>query len=187
LIHGVFLEEIAGVLRLPRVLSGFIEAEGVSDAESGGVKINRIDATLKDGVGNLPYPKREFVARKITAFFNIDIAQIRGFGLSEDSQRLLLAIALYKVRRFLDVGLKLRSGCDLDLVELKVTRPADYAIPSTEQIAKELPGLIEVAGKSGLFASPSVTEIKWDGRAPGKKKGKTDKGELAGTEEETNS
>src|SRR5579883_1596732 len=39
LLHGVFLEEIAGVIRLPRALSGFIEARNVNVASSGGVKI----------------------------------------------------------------------------------------------------------------------------------------------------
>ena len=37
LLHGVFLEKIAGVIRTPRALSGFVEAENVAIASSGGV------------------------------------------------------------------------------------------------------------------------------------------------------
>src|SRR5262249_27213032 len=41
LVHGVFLEKIAGRLRHPRALSAFIEASGVGRADSGGVKFDR--------------------------------------------------------------------------------------------------------------------------------------------------
>jgi len=41
LVHGVFLEKIAGRLRHPRALSSFIEASGVGRADSGGVKFDR--------------------------------------------------------------------------------------------------------------------------------------------------
>ena len=48
LIHGVFLEEIAGVIRLQRSLSAFVEADGATVAVSGGVKFNRVDPSLKE-------------------------------------------------------------------------------------------------------------------------------------------
>ena len=89
LIHGVFLEEIAGVIRLPRTLSAFVEAEEVAPASSGGVKINRVEPTLKGGEGNVPYARDEYVARKIVAYFNLDLRQIRSFGLGEEVEKLL--------------------------------------------------------------------------------------------------
>ena len=62
LIHGVFLEEVAGVIRLPRALSAFIEARDAKEARSGGVKFNRVEPSLKEGAGNVPYPRDEWVA-----------------------------------------------------------------------------------------------------------------------------
>src|SRR2546430_10505813 len=41
LVHGVFLEKIAGRLRHPRALSAFIEASGVGRADSGRGKFDR--------------------------------------------------------------------------------------------------------------------------------------------------
>ena len=92
LVHGVFLEKIAGRLRHPRALSAFIEASGVGRADSGGVKFDRalpkpkvagVDA--KGGYGNVPFHRTEFTAKSITAFFSLDLAQIRGYGLGEDA------------------------------------------------------------------------------------------------------
>ncbi len=47
LIHGCFLEEIGGRLRITRALSGFIEATHVAVAESGGVKNNIVQPKLR--------------------------------------------------------------------------------------------------------------------------------------------
>src|SRR6266481_3755626 len=73
-IHGVFLakKELAGGrLRLPRLLSGFIEASGAELAESGGVKNDRVDPSgdTKQGFGNVPFHRTEFTAREIKAYF----------------------------------------------------------------------------------------------------------------------
>ena len=97
LIHGVFLEEIAGIIRLPRTLSAFVEADRATVAASGGVKFNRVDPTLKGGEGNVPFPRDEWVAEKITAYFNIDLRQIRAFGLDDEVERLLIMLALFKI------------------------------------------------------------------------------------------
>jgi CRISPR-associated protein Csb1 len=150
LLHGIFLEKIAGVIRLPRALTAFIEAEDVSVVASGGVKNDRVRAakgdegkTAKEGFGNVPFYREEFTGA-ITAFFNLDLALICGFGLGADVETLLVALALFKVRRFLDAGLRLRTACDLDLDgELSVQRPTSgFAVPSGSDLAKELPALI---------------------------------------------
>ena len=151
LIHGVFLEEIAGVIRIPRVLSSFIEANGALVASSGGVKFNRVDPTLKGGEGNVPFPREEWVAEKITAYFNLDLRQIRAFGLGDDVERLLIAIALFKIRRFLAEGLRLRTACDLDVEKITVTNPSHFQLPSLSDLIAELPALIETVGSKGLF------------------------------------
>ena len=160
LIHGVFLEEIAGVIRLPRTLSAFIEATGANVAASGGVKFNRVDPSLKEGAGNVPYARDEWVAARITAYFNLDLQQIRAFGLRVDVEQLLVALSLFKIRVFLAEGLRLRTACDLDLTGLTVTRPAGFKLPQRADLEAELPTLIESVAAQGHFAEPPVSVVR---------------------------
>ena len=103
LLHGVFLAKkdlAGGRLRLPRSLSAFIEAENAKVAASGGVKndsVNPSGDTAK-GFGNVPFARDEWVADKITAFFSLDLRQIRAFGLGDDVELLLIMLALFKIR-----------------------------------------------------------------------------------------
>ncbi|MFW6080603.1 MAG: type I-U CRISPR-associated RAMP protein Csb1/Cas7u [Desulfosalsimonas sp.] len=161
LIHGAFLEEVAGVIRLPRVLSSFIEAEDISIAQSGGVKLNRVEPTLKEGEGNIPYPRTEYTSPQITAFFNIDLSQIRGFGLGREPENLLVALAFYKIRRFLEHGLRLRTACDLELESITVTRPADFKLPETQILEEALPKMIQTVAEQGYFARPPVSTVQY--------------------------
>jgi CRISPR-associated protein Csb1 len=150
LIHGIFLakKEIAGGrMRLPRALTAFIEASDVTTVASGGVKndsVNPSGDTAK-GFGNVPFHREEFTGT-ITAFFNLDLALIRGFGLGADVEALLVAISLYKIQRFLRDGLRLRTACDLDLEgELIVQRPVGFIVPSLHDLEAALPELITKA------------------------------------------
>ena len=161
LIHGIFLEKIAGVIRLPRSLTAFIEATEVTTVTSGGVKNDRVRAskgdegqTAKEGFGNVPFHREEFTGN-ITAFFNLDLALIRGFGLGVNVESLLIAISLFKIQRFLRDGLRLRTACDLDLDgDLIVQRPAGFTIPSLDELEKMLPGLIaKVFGENNNFTT----------------------------------
>jgi CRISPR-associated protein Csb1 len=82
-LHGVFLaksELAGGRLRLPRLLSGFIEARNVRMVESGGVKNDRVNPSgeTRQGFGNVPFHRTEFAAEKTTAYFNFDLALLRG-------------------------------------------------------------------------------------------------------------
>jgi len=166
LLHGVFLakKELAGGrLRLPRALSSFDEAEGVDVAQSGGVKNDHVNPSgdTSKGFGNVPYSRDEYTAAKITAYFNLDLAQIRAFGLGNAVEQLLISLALYKIRRFLDEGLRLRTACDLDLVDLRVTRPDSFDLPSRSDLEAELPRLISAVAAEGRFADPPVTTVTW--------------------------
>lgn len=169
LIHGIFLEKVGGVVRLPRALSAFIEAEDVNTAASGGVKVDRVqpasgsDSTTygkaKDGYGNVPYHRDEYVAGKITAYFNLDLALLRGYGLGQNALDLLITLSLFKVRRFLDTGLRLRTACDLDVVEVQVTRPPGFTLPSASALAESLPG--RIAACKELFREPAVLQVTY--------------------------
>lgn len=168
LIHGAFLEKVAGRLRVPRALSGFIEARDVNPTESGGTKFDHVfpskDAarsiTSEDGYTNVPYPRTEFSAREIVAYFNLDLAQIRGYSLPEEGERLLIALALFKVARFLDADWDLRSGCKLSISHVSVTRPLNgFTLPKAAEIARELPSLVKAAHEKELIAG--VSRCAW--------------------------
>lgn len=171
LIHGCFLEEIGGRLRVTRALSGFIEARNVSAAESGGVKNNRVEPELKGGEGNVPYHRTEFVAESIAAYFNLDLALLRGYGLDEPAKTLLIALSLFKIQRFLSTGLRLRTACDLGIRSpLEITHSANAIdIPSETALLNECKNLISDCRDRKLFADPDITLMKYK---PGKKKKK---------------
>jgi CRISPR-associated protein Csb1 len=167
LIHGFFLESIAGVIRCPRVLSAFIEAEDAHIAASGGVKNDRVDPTgksegggAKQGFGNVPFARDEFTAKRLVAYFNVDLAQIRAFGLGRLVEDFLTSLALFKIRALLSSGLRLRTACDLTLAAApKVTAPEKYVLPELAKLKTELPSLINAVGAEGLFAEPRVTSV----------------------------
>jgi CRISPR-associated protein Csb1 len=120
LIHGVFLAKpglAGGRLRVARALSAFIEASGVSIAASGGVKNDHVNPSgeAKSGFGNVPFARDEYVAERIDLYVNLDLAQIRGYGLPQNAESLLILLALHRVRRLVDGDLRLRTACDLEL------------------------------------------------------------------------
>ena len=156
LLHGVFLakKELAGGrLRLPRSLSAFIEATNARVAASGGVKNDSVNPSgdRSKGFGNVPFARDEWVAERIKAFFNLDLRQIRAFGLGDTVERLLIAMALFKIRRFFVEGLRLRTACDLDVCEIVVMRPEHFDLPNLGDLESALPALIEAVGAQGHF------------------------------------
>lgn len=181
LLHGVFLaqgELAGGRLRLPRALSSFIEAKNVKIAASGGVKNDIVQPgnqgegkTAKEGYGNVPFARDEFVSSEIYAYFNLDVAQLRGYGFKEPVNQLLIALALYKICAFLGCGLRLRTACDLECVGLEVQRPNGFELPTLSALEQALPGLIEAAQSDAKFDETTVT-YTGGGKAKKPKKGK---------------
>lgn len=170
ILHGVFMANLEdGRIKMPRVVSGFIEAEGVRESASGGVKNNPIDPTGKlrstgfdkDVYGNVPYHRVEYTADRLTGYFNIDLALIDGYGFPAEANELLLALALLKISRFINTGLRLRTSCDLSLKgEPRVTEPVGFELPSEEKLLETVQKGIKDCTAEGLFASPPVTEIE---------------------------
>lgn len=109
-LHGVFLEEIDGRIRLPRLVSGHIEAAAPNLVNYGGVY--RGEVTAKD---NIPYPRQEFTSPTIAASFVFHCATLNGYNLDEPKRRFLQAWALYKIDRFLNAHLRLRTACEFDV------------------------------------------------------------------------
>ncbi|MBI4576321.1 MAG: type I-U CRISPR-associated protein Cas7 [Planctomycetes bacterium] len=147
LVHGVFLESIDGRLRIARALSAFVEADGVQVVASGGVKIDRIQPGKEEGqgssegFGNVPFARDEYTAQSITLYVNLDLAQIRGYGLGGPAERLLVLLALYKLRRLLDGDLRLRTACDLVSVErgaIPAQAPEGFVLPAAAGLEHDL-------------------------------------------------
>lgn len=145
LIHGVFLAKkdlAGGRLRITRALSAFIEATNYEIAASGGVKNDhvhpgKVEGDSKNHFGNIPFARDEYVSERIDCHINLDLAQIRGFGLGESVERLLILLSLYRVRKLLDGDLRLRTACDLEPVDrnnLIASRPQGFKIPSLSEL-----------------------------------------------------
>ncbi len=198
LIHGVFLsnkvklnasdgkpDSIAGGrLRVTRALSAFIEASGVAVAASGGVKNDYVNPSgdTSSGFGNVPFARDEYVAERIDCHFNLDLAHIRGYGLDPNVQKLLILLALYRVRKLLDGDLRLRTACDLEPVDrdnLLASRPKGFRLPS-------LP-VLEAAVKSAIGDCKEMmvhTTVTFEDELK-KGKDKANGGEAADEEEAT--
>jgi CRISPR-associated protein Csb1 len=165
LLHGIFIakSDIAGGrMRVPRVVTAFIEASEVNVAASGGVKNDSVNPAgdTKKGFGNVPFHRDEFTGN-IKAFFNVDLAQIRGYGLGEAADNLLTALALYKVRALLDAPFRPRTACDLEVETITVIKPKeDFELPTLAELTATLPGLIKAC--SGQFAQPATTTVAFE-------------------------
>ena len=167
LLHGVFLANLGdGRVKVPRSVSGFIEARNVREAVSGGVKHNPIDPTGKlraanydkDVYGNVPYQRVEYTAEAITAYFNLDVGLLESYDLGQDAFELLAGLALYKVRAFLDQGTRLRTACDLKVTgELKITEPGGFSVPVKEDLLDHLRR--KIGDCKSMFSEPPVREI----------------------------
>lgn len=148
LIHGVFLakEQLAGGrLRVARALTAFIEASGVKVAPSGGSKQDHVDPTGKaygqggaeKGFGHVPFPRDEYTAEKITLYASVDLAQIRGYGLDHDATEMLILLALFKLRAFVDSPMRLRTACSFELKnggEIGSKNVSGFPLPKREDI-----------------------------------------------------
>lgn len=185
LLHGVFLakKELAGGrLRVARALSGFIEASGARVAASGGVKNDHVNPAgdTGKGFGNVPFARDEFTAEKIVLHVNFDLAQVRGYGLGKDAERLLVLLGLYRLRKLIDGDLRLRTACDLEPVarDPKATRPEGFVLPTLNDLEIDLRVSIE-QNRSAM----DQTETSYDAKIESAKKRKDSKDEQDGGDE----
>lgn len=177
LMHGVFLAKkdlAGGRLRLARALSAFIEADGVRVAASGGVKNDHVNPSGDTGAGfgNVPFARDEFTAEAITLYVNLDLSQIRGYGLGPDAERLLHLLALYKLRRLVNGSLRLRTACDLAVTSatIEASAPAGFVLPDEAPLAAALGPAIEACRAAMqrevvVYGDPIIS--KAEGASPG--------------------
>jgi len=187
LLHGVFLAKsdlAGGRLRLARSLSAFIEASGAHVAASGGVKNDHVNpgGDTKKGYGNVPFARDEFTADKIVLHVNFDLAQVRGYGLGADAERLLVLLGLYRLRKLIDGDLRLRTACDLEPMtrDPAATRPKGFVLPSLSALEADLRDSIE-KNRSKMVQ----TETSYDAKIESAKK-KKDSGSETDSDDEAN-
>lgn len=184
LLHGVFLakKELAGGrLRVARALSAFIEADDVRIAASGGVKNDhvhpgKVEGDTKNHFGNIPFARDEFTAERISLYANLDLSQIRGYGLGPEVESLLIILSLYKLRTLVEGSLRLRTACDLRAANSSITAvaPKGFMLPSLADLTNTLEPTI--ASCQGQMA---VTEVAFNDEL---KKGKEELEDAAASE-----
>lgn len=162
LVHGVFFAQGSWPWqpKVARAVTAFIEASDVRPAVSGGVKRDSVINTLKDavegqtskeGYGMVPHHRTEYTAASIRLYAVIDQQQFRSYGLSENATELLSALADWELASLLADGLRLRTACDLVLVE------QDSDVPKID-VARSRLGDAIAAARGELT---DVTEVVW--------------------------
>lgn len=171
LLHGVFMAKkdlAGGRLRVARALSAFIEADDVELAPSGGVKNDHVNPSgdTQAGFGNIPFARDEYTARRITLYVNLDLAQIRGYGLGREAERLLILLAFYKLRALLDGGLRLRTACDFKLVDgtITATQPQGFALLPLVELTADLRAAIDACAERMCVTTVSFNDELRRGR-----------------------
>ena len=176
LLHGVWFSRIGeGRIKIRRAMSGYIEANGVNQVISGGVKRDHVTGSTKSdedgggkssddgsdedtkkdasaGMGSIPFGRIEYVAKKITAYFHVDLDQISSYGLGDNQTELLKTLAEWKIGKFLESPFRPRTDCDLKIVSTAVESPKDFDLPSVSELESTLGSLIAKT-KSGMNVS----------------------------------
>ena len=174
IIHGCFINRIGGneVYKVPRILTGRIEAKNVVAVSMGGASKDPLSASGKEwdmsffekdkskegdktstyGLGNLPYDRDEYACESIAAKFIINCDLIAATGLPTKAQELLKAISQWKILKFLHGTIRLRST----EYECEGIQGQDREL---DLLATEIPKLIKLCQKQGYFAEPAVTSV----------------------------
>jgi len=87
----------------------------------------------------------------ITLYVSVDLAQILGYGLDDDATKMMILLALFKLRAFVDSPMRLRTACWFEL-------KGDNAIRSKDSGDFALPNLKDIVGKKN--------DGKWSGELP---------------------
>lgn len=146
IVLGSFYAHIAGVYRIPRVLSGEFVAENAIAMPTGGavhdpvsargkgVNIKHMFATDKKGdkavkkpseagLGNIVYVRESFKAERYMGRFVIDTRLVDKSNLDDRAKRLIQVLSEYLVRRILSEPVTLRTECYLMPVSEDLWKP----------------------------------------------------------------
>lgn len=167
LIHGVFFaqKEWWGQPKFERALSAVIEAHDVERADSGGRKADRVRHQLSDelggtaeGYGSVPFHRTEWTAQRIQASFVLDTELLGSYGLPAPMADLLQAVALWEIRSLLDGSLRLRTACDLTLVDgIRTLRGPE--LPTRDALAVKIKELVPRC--ADVLGSGESLTVRW--------------------------
>ncbi|MBE3590448.1 MAG: type I-U CRISPR-associated protein Cas7 [Firmicutes bacterium] len=172
LVHGVFFANLNGRARLTRALYAMILGEDAEPVHYGGVKVDHIQSSrgaagrdAEAGYGNIPYARTLWTCGRIRASFTLDLDLLQSYGLPEEALRFLVALSLWKIRRLLDGGMRLRTLCDLETDDdsggIAARRPQGWPLPPLPDLTAALRESLEACRRAGLFADPPVTRLMW--------------------------
>lgn len=150
IVLGSFYAHIAGVYRIPRVLSGEFVAENAISMPTGGAVHDPVSARgqginpkhifgIKNGkdtvvakpsqagLGNIPYIRESFKAQRYVGRFVIDTRLVDKSNLDDKAKQLIQLLSEYLLRRLLAEPVTLRTEC--------------YLMPNKESSLQPLPEL----------------------------------------------
>lgn len=179
LVHGVLFPKWQ--IRIPRALTAHLEAFGASRVDRSGVKFDRLGKTAS---GQPIFAVDDATAESICATFVLDVSLIRSFGrtkvdgdkevqlgLLNKQQEFLVALALWKIQKLLELPFRFRSGCHL--------RPTTFRSGGQDvEIGIDIKEAIKAASFPG-----SVTDVFWP-RQELYREGKEDVGDDNGASDE---
>jgi len=137
LVHGVMFAKEQ--IKLSRMLTGHLEAFGAARVGSSGVKFDRLGKTTS---GQPIFAVDEETADSIVATFILDLALLRSYGRGEKDEkgqkgltgrqkRLLLDLAVWKIKRLLQAPFRFRTGCHLMCSGINWYDETDGRVPMT--------------------------------------------------------
>lgn len=167
LVHGVFFADNRwpGQPKIARAVTGFVEANDVHRADSGGVKRDHVRHALaegggtSEGYGSVPFHRTEWTAASIMASFSLDRQQLRSYGLGDGAASLLESLALWEVRALLQSGLRLRTACDLAPVDDRIVARAGSELPSISDLEADIRSGIGACADQLGAGGP--IEVRW--------------------------
>lgn len=154
LVHGILLAKEQ--IKISRLLTATLEGFGAARVGRTGVKFDRLGKTLS---GQPIFAVDEETAREIRATFILDLALLRSYGrsdkgLNDDQKKLLLSLALWKIKSLLAQPFRFRSQCHLHCTGVVLSSDSEAATDSANS-GQVLPALLSELPISQLIAACS--------------------------------
>lgn len=160
--------------KFARAVSAIIEAYDVSRLVYGGRKSDAVRHQSEEaggsteGYGSVPFTRTEWTAREIVASFVIDAELIDSYGLPSPLSKLLTTVAQWEIRSLLEGGLRLRTACDLELVDDVASRRGE-PLPELAELDSRVRELVSASAPS-LGDGAAIT-VEWTPPKGNKKSG----------------
>lgn len=137
LIHGLMFAKEQ--IKLSRLLTAHHEAIGAARVGSSGVKFDRLGKTLS---GQPIFAVDEETAHEIRATFIFDLALLRSYGrkekgLQDNQKKLLLGLALWKIKQLLRLPFRFRTLCYLQCEDIVLSYDGSTAEQTTNAEQKD--------------------------------------------------